>query len=192
MACVGVPALFGGSVIRTRGRASLALPFLELASFVLEDSCLHSISHRTPPLQLLGPQGNTGHCRTLLARCAEPAPPPPPPPLRYTVSIMNACLHELAWVLKASCEPAWRLVSTTQQQWCTGYEPGGCCCSHPSSAREPASCSLDVGLVPAMLPISDVTYVKPMLLPHGGWPMAAGPASRLGSFEPGDKTGLRL
>ena len=43
-----------------------------------------------------------------------------------------------------------------------------------------------------MLPISDVTYVKPMLLPHGGWPMAAGPVSRLGSFEPGDKTGLRL
>ena len=44
-----------------------------------------------------------------------------------------------------------------------------------------------------MLPISDVDYVKPMLLPHdGGWPMAAGPASRLGSFEPGDKTGLRL
>ena len=43
-----------------------------------------------------------------------------------------------------------------------------------------------------MLPISDVTYVKPMLLPHGGWPMAAGPASRLCSFEPGDKTGLRL
>ena len=30
-----------------------------------------------------------------------------------------------------------------------------------------------------------------MLLPHGGWPMAAGPASRLGSIEPGDKTGLR-
>ena len=41
-------------------------------------------------------------------------------------------------------------------------------------------------------PISDVTYVKPMLLPHGGWPMAAGPASRLGFVEPGDKTGLRL
>ena len=35
-------------------------------------------------------------------------------------------------------------------------------------------------------------YVKPMLLPHGGWPMAAGPVSRLGSLEPGDKTGLRL
>ena len=31
-----------------------------------------------------------------------------------------------------------------------------------------------------------------LLLPHGGWPMAAGPVSRLGSFEPGDKTGLRL
>ena len=43
-----------------------------------------------------------------------------------------------------------------------------------------------------MLPISDVDKVKPMLLPHGGWPMAAGPASRLGSVEPGDKTGLRL
>ena len=45
-----------------------------------------------------------------------------------------------------------------------------------------------------MLPISDVyyMYVKPMLLPHGGWPMAVGPVSRLGSFEPGDKTGLRL
>ena len=28
-----------------------------------------------------------------------------------------------------------------------------------------------------------------MLLPHGGWPMAAGPVSRLGSFEPGDKQG---
>jgi len=39
---------------------------------------------------------------------------------------------------------------------------------------------------------SDVTYIKPMLLPHGGWPMAAGPVSRLGSPEPGDKTGLRL
>ena len=34
--------------------------------------------------------------------------------------------------------------------------------------------------------------VKPMLLPHRGWPMAAGPASRLGSIEPGEKTGLRL
>ena len=43
-----------------------------------------------------------------------------------------------------------------------------------------------------MLRISDVDKVKPMLLPHGGWPMAAGPASRLGSIEPGDKTGLRL
>ena len=43
-----------------------------------------------------------------------------------------------------------------------------------------------------MLPISDVDKVKPMLLPHGGWPMAAGPASRLGSIEPGEKTGLRL
>ena len=52
------------------------------------------------------------------------------------VSIMNACLHELVWVVRASCESAWRLESTTQQQWCTGYEPGGCCCSHPSSARE--------------------------------------------------------
>ena len=41
-----------------------------------------------------------------------------------------------------------------------------------------------------MLPISDVTYVKPMLLPHGGWPMAAGPVSRLGSFlSPGIKQG---
>ena len=39
-----------------------------------------------------------------------------------------------------------------------------------------------------MLPISDVDYVKPMLL----WPMATGPVSRLGSFEPGAKTGLRL
>ena len=43
-----------------------------------------------------------------------------------------------------------------------------------------------------MLPISDVTYAKPMLLPHRGWPMAAGPVSRPGSLEPGDKTGLRL
>ena len=42
-------------------------------------------------------------------------------------------------------------------------------------------------------PISDVTYIKPMLLPHGGWPMAAGPVSCLGSLEPGDnETGLRL
>ncbi len=40
-----------------------------------------------------------------------------------------------------------------------------------------------------MLPISDVTYVKPMLLPHGGWPMAAGPASRLGSQSQGIKQG---
>ena len=37
--------------------------------------------------------------------------------------------------------------------------------------------------------ISDVDYVKPMLLPHGGWPMAAGPASRLGSQSPGIKQG---
>ena len=47
-----------------------------------------------------------------------------------------------------------------------------------------------------MLPISDVDKVKSMLLPHGGWPMAAGPVSRhvsrLRSFEPGEKTGLRL
>ena len=43
-----------------------------------------------------------------------------------------------------------------------------------------------------MLPISDVDYVKPMLLPHEGWPMAAGTVSRLGPFEPRDKTGLRL
>ena len=42
-----------------------------------------------------------------------------------------------------------------------------------------------------MLPISDVDYV--LLLPHEGWvAMAAGPVSRLGSFEPGDKTGPRL
>ena len=41
-----------------------------------------------------------------------------------------------------------------------------------------------------MLPISDVDKVKPMLLPHGGWPMAAGPASRLGSASsPGIKQG---
>ena len=43
--------------------------------------------------------------------------------------------------------------------------------------------------------ISEVDYVKPMLLPCGvceGWPMAAGPVSRLGFFEPWDKTGLRL
>ena len=66
------------------------------------------------------------------------------------VSIMNACLHELVWVMRASGESAWRLESTTQQQWCTGYEPGDCCCSHPSSASESA-CSLDVGLVPAAL-----------------------------------------
>ena len=52
------------------------------------------------------------------------------------VSIMNACLHELVWVLRASGESAWRLESTTQQQWCTGYEPGDCCCSHPASAKE--------------------------------------------------------
>lgn len=52
------------------------------------------------------------------------------------VSIMNACLYELVWVLRVSCEPAWRLASTTQQQWCMGYEPGDCCCSHPASARE--------------------------------------------------------
>ena len=32
-------------------------------------------------------------------------------------------------------------------------------------------------------------YVKPMLHPHGGWPMAAGPVSRLGSFKPGIKQG---
>ena len=31
-----------------------------------------------------------------------------------------------------------------------------------------------------------------MYILHGGWPMAAGPVSRLGSFEPGDKTGLQL
>ena len=42
-------------------------------------------------------------------------------------------------------------------------------------------------------PISDVYYVEPMLLlPHGGWPMVAGPASRLGSQSPGIKQGLRL
>ena len=34
-------------------------------------------------------------------------------------------------------------------------------------------------------------YVE-VLLCHGGWPMAAGPASRLGSIELGEKTGLRL
>ena len=34
-----------------------------------------------------------------------------------------------------------------------------------------------------MLPISDVDYVKSMLLPHEGWPMAAGPVSRLGSVR---------
>ena len=52
------------------------------------------------------------------------------------VSIMNACLHELVWMLRASSELAWRLASTAQQQWCMSYEPGACCCSHPSSARE--------------------------------------------------------
>ena len=39
--------------------------------------------------------------------------------------------------------------------------------------------------------ISQFCSTKP--LPHEGWPTArAGPVSRLGSFEPGDKTGLRL
>ena len=52
------------------------------------------------------------------------------------VSIMNACLHELVWVPGATSESEWRLASTMQQQWCTGYEPGDCCCSHPASARE--------------------------------------------------------
>ena len=33
--------------------------------------------------------------------------------------------------------------------------------------------------------------LSPCLLPHEGWSMAAGPASRSGSTEPGDKTGLR-
>ena len=37
--------------------------------------------------------------------------------------------------------------------------------------------------------VSDANYVTPMLLPHGGWPMAAGPASRLGSPSPGIKQG---
>ena len=32
-----------------------------------------------------------------------------------------------------------------------------------------------------MHPPSDVYYTKPMLLPHEGWPMAAGPVSRPGS-----------
>ena len=40
-----------------------------------------------------------------------------------------------------------------------------------------------------MLPISDVDKVTPMLFPHGGWPIAAGPASRLASIEPGGKQG---
>ena len=48
----------------------------------------------------------------------------------------------------------------TQQQWCTGYEPGGCCCSHPSSARErllsrrwfgPAALQCVVGLRPRLV-----------------------------------------
>ena len=38
-------------------------------------------------------------------------------------------------------------------------------------------------------PVPDVTYIKPMLLPREGWPMAAGPASRLGSLSPGIKQG---
>ena len=36
------------------------------------------------------------------------------------VNIMNAFLHELVWVTRASGESAWRLESTRQQQWCTG------------------------------------------------------------------------
>ena len=43
-----------------------------------------------------------------------------------------------------------------------------------------------------MLPISDVDHVKPMLLPHGGWPMAAGPVSRLGYIEPGENRAAAL
>ena len=39
--------------------------------------------------------------------------------------------------------------------------------------------------MPTLLQYSTLQY-------HGGWPMAAGPASRLGSIEPGEKTGLRL
>ena len=31
--------------------------------------------------------------------------------------------------------------------------------------------------------------LKPMLLPHGGWPMAAGPVSRLAPPSPGIKQG---
>ena len=38
------------------------------------------------------------------------------------------------------------------------------------------------------VPVS-VAYIKPMLLPREGWPMAAGPVSRLGSRSPGIKQG---
>ena len=37
-----------------------------------------------------------------------------------------------------------------------------------------------------------VSTVPTSCFPTGGWLMAAGPVSHLGSFEPGDKTGLRL
>ena len=69
------------------------------------------------------------------------------------MSIMNACLHELAWVLRASYELAWRLASTTQQHWCTGYEPGRLLMlPFIIGERAPAlSTNVDVGLVPAAL-----------------------------------------
>ena len=37
------------------------------------------------------------------------------------------------------------------------------------------------------LPISDVYYIKPMLLPHEGWPMAVGNCSRLRGSAPSRK-----
>ncbi len=43
-----------------------------------------------------------------------------------------------------------------------------------------------------MHPPSDVYYTKPMLLPHEGWPMAAGPVSRPGSSARGQNRAAAL
>ena len=59
--------------------------------------------------------------------------------------------------------------------------------------REQGTCGFGVG--PARTPffnISDVDYVKPMMLPHGGVAHGRGPRLAPGLLRARDKTGLRL
>ena len=84
----------------------------------------------------------------------------------------------------------------TVERRSTAVHAAACCGGAGGSI--PRSLGQGDGLVPRTSPRHGPRAARQQsassvqFIPHGGRPMAAGPVSRLGSFEPGDKTGLRL